>query len=292
MQLTWKPSVLSSALHAAEMVASGRSLLNKPLHEALADIVPVFYEIASNCLIGSERFWDWLIGLSCEYENSIQLAERVMAKAYSGNDRSSEFVTRLATHIALAENALLESAPKAKEELPLRIRPLQELWESYGAGLLIEIGRLSDPTFLVKEALVVPVLPVVGGTGGVLLQSNRVWIEAVLTNPNPTLPEVVRLAWLLSQLEADLPIHGELVNSGRLSWIASLAMLPPTLLAAENMDIGSYSDDQLLLAIEKWHIPNPTDHSLVDTLKSWWATFSQERPPWRIALTALDKMLS
>ncbi|MEY4568452.1 MAG: hypothetical protein RLY14_3422, partial [Planctomycetota bacterium] len=203
MQLTWKPSVSSSALHAAEIVASGRSLLNKQLHSALENIAPAVQEIASSSLIGSDRFWDWLIGLSCEHENNIQLAERVIAKAYSGNSRTGDAVSRLAKQIAAAEEALLDSIPRVKEEIPLRIRPLQELWDSYGAGLLIEIGRLADPSFLVKEALIIPVLPVVGGHGGVLLQSNRIWIEAVLTNPNPTLPEVVRLAWLLSQLEAD-----------------------------------------------------------------------------------------
>lgn len=291
MQLSWKPSSSSSALHATELVAHGHSLIDAELQAKLASPAESLEEMGIRSIVGKERFWDWLIGLSCEYENDIQLAERVIAKTHGTSGLPRDLSTRLAGLIQDAEKALFEQNPKINEELPMRIVPMQELWNTYGPGLMLQIGKLTDPALIAKEATIIPVHPMVGGHGGVLLQSNRCWIEAVLTNSNPTLPEVVRLAWLLSQLESDLPIHGELVNSGRLPWISSMAMLPPVLLAAQELEIGQFSDDQLLLAMEKWWIPNPTEHSLVDTVLSWWDTYSNERPPWRIALTALDKML-
>ena len=291
MQLSWKPRTSSSALHAAELIVHGHSLLDAKLQASLDPTALAIEEMAKRSQIGSERFWDWLIGLSCEYENDIQLAERVLSKSYGTDARSGDRATKLSQLIGDAEKVLFTSFPKLSEELPLRLLPLQELWNSYGPGLMREIGLLTDPTLIVSSATVIPVQPVTGGHGGVLLQSNRCWIEAMLTNSNPTLPEVLRLAWLLSQLEADLPIHGELVNSGRLPWVASLAMLPPVLLAGEEFELSKFSEDQLLLATEKWWIPNSTEHSLVDTVLSWWETYTNERPPWRIALTALDKML-
>lgn len=291
MQLSWKPSMSSSALHAAELVAHGHSLFDTHLQEGLAPTAQALEEMGQRSIVGSARFWDWLIGISCEYENDIQLAERVIAKTHGTVGFPRDLATKLSDLIQAAEESLLERYPKINQELPLRLGPMQEQWTTYGPGLLLQIGQLTDPAIIAKEATLIPVYPVVGGHGGVLLQSNRCWIEAVLTNSNPTLPEILRLCWLLSQLEADLPIHGELVNSGRLPWISSLAMLPPILLAAESLEIGQFSEDQLLLAIEKWWIPNLTEHSLVDTVLSWWETYSNERPPWRIALTALDKML-
>jgi hypothetical protein len=291
MQLSWKPSSSSSALHAAELVAHGHSLIDSELQARLATTADALEDMGQRSIVGKERFWDWLIGLSCEYENDIQLAERVVAKTHGTAGIRRDLSTRLADLINDAEKALAELYPKVEEELPLRLKPMQELWSTFGPGILLQAGKKTDPALIVKEATIIPVYPMAGGHGGVLLQSNRCWIEAVLTNSNPSLPEVVRLAWLLSQLEADLPIHGELVNSGRLPWISSLAMLPPVLLAAQELEIAQFSEDQLLLAIERWWIPNPTEHSLVDTLLSWWDTYSNERPPWRIALTALDKML-
>jgi hypothetical protein len=291
MQLTWKPSSSSSALHATELVAHGHSLSDAALQSQLAPLADALEDMGQRSISGKERFWDWLIGLSSEYENNIQLAERVIAKTHGTSGIRPDLPTKLAELIQQSERALTATYPKIEEELPLRLGPMQELWNTYGPGLMVQVGKYSDPALVVKEATIIPVYPMVGGHGGVLLQSNRCWIEAVLTNSTPTLPEVLRLAWLLSQLEADLPIHGELVNSGRLPWISSLAMLPPVLLAAQELELGQFSEDQLLLAIEKWWIPNPTEHSLVDTLLSWWDTYSSERPAWRIALTALDKML-
>jgi hypothetical protein len=292
MHLEWKPSVSSSALHAAEIVAEGGSLLSTPqIAELIANPANSIQEIADQSMIGAARFWHWLIGLSSEHANNIQLAERVMAKAVSAEQRTSHSVTKLASDINHLEKIFSDQFPNLAQELPLRCKPLQENWESYGPGLLREIGLLSEPSLLAKQAIVIPVLPVVGGHGGVLLQSNHVWIEAVLTNPNPLLPETLRLAWLLSQLESETPGHGELVASGRLPWIASLAMLPPVLFAAQSLDLSSFTREQLSHAIKLWHIPNPTEHDLTDKILSWWETYSSERPAWRIALLALDKML-
>jgi len=292
MQLQWKPSFAANALHATELVATGHTLIDTELQAQLEPVADSLSDLAKKSIVGVERFWDWLIGLSCDYDNDLQLAERVIAKSYGTSGLPRDLTTKLAVLIKHAEVILLERNPKIIEELPKRIGPLQELWNSYGAGLMLQIGQVTDPALIAKHAIVIPVQPLVGGHGDVLLQSNRCWIEAVLTNNNPSLPEVVRLAWLLAQLESEIPIHGELVNTGRLPWISSLAMLPPVLLAAEELELCLFTEDQLLLAIEKWWIPNPTSHSLVETILSWWDTYSSTRPSWRIALTALDKLLS
>ncbi len=42
--------------------------------------------------------------------------------------------------------------------------------------------------------------PYCGGDGELDVNSNRLWMEAVLANPVPQLPEVLRLTWLVARL--------------------------------------------------------------------------------------------
>jgi len=51
-----------------------------------------------------------------------------------------------------------------------------------------------------------------GGAGAAQLRTNSVRLEAVLTHPDPQLPETLRLGWLLSQLNQDLPIYSDTIR--------------------------------------------------------------------------------
>jgi len=65
MHLEWKPSVSSSALHAAEIVAEGGSLLSAPqIADLIAKPANSIQEIADQSMIGSARVRHWLIELS------------------------------------------------------------------------------------------------------------------------------------------------------------------------------------------------------------------------------------
>jgi len=148
--------------------------------------------------------------------------------------------------------------PKLGDELELRSRPLRELWEAHGPGLLAAIGRSTDKRLLVDEATVLLVQPfAAGGGGAAYAATNTVALEAVLANPHPRLPETVRLAWLVSQLSADLPDFVEALPPGTAEAVMAWGMLPAALDAAADLEVVRPGADLPALAAEAWELPTP-----------------------------------
>ncbi len=112
----------------------------------------------------------------------------------------------------------------------------------------------------------------------------------MLTNPDPQLPEVVRLGWLLGQLNLDLPVFSDAIHGKRLPHIAELAMLPVALQAAEEVELWAMDAGGIRRALQVWHVVTPPDLDPVDVLQRWWGTYQETRPRWDIALAALDRM--
>jgi hypothetical protein len=143
----------------------------------------------------------------------------------------------------------------------------------------------------VSEATVVLLVPAVGGSGEALLQQNTVALEAVLTNSEPQLPEVARLAWLLAQLNCDLPAYADHVNAQRLPHVAAFAFIPPALEAAAYVELCESSPEQIARAIDTWQLPAVADRDLPTVLNEWWQVYQTDKPAWPVALAALDQML-
>ncbi len=150
--------------------------------------------------------------------------------------------------------------------------------------------RKTDERLIVEQANVVLVYPALGGGGVAHLLYNSVRLEAVLTDPHPSLPETVRLAWLLAQLNLDLPIHSEAISSVDLPWIGSLAMIPPVLSAAEAVEWARLDPPTVAEALAAWHLADDHLEELADMLLDWWKTYRASRPRWAVALAALEQM--
>jgi hypothetical protein len=117
-------------------------------------------------------------------------------------------------------------------------------------------------------------------------------MEAVFNNPLDDLPETVRLGWLLSTLNLDLPRYSETLRRERLPLLACLAMLPAALAAAEDVELIG-RPPSLSRALTAWRLaPDGAAQSLAETLSQWWTTYQDSRPPWGVALAALDQLLS
>jgi hypothetical protein len=107
----------------------------------------------------------------------------------------------------------------------------------------------------------------------------------------PELPEILRIGWLLSQLNQDVPIFGERVHGDRLPLLAQLATLPPILQGAEVVELSSLSAGTLAAALSGWRIEVADPDQVAATLLNWWDTYQTSRPNWDVALAALDQML-
>ncbi len=296
MHLTWTPNASTSALHAAQSIcAFGDKLADARIAESIGKYALGLGQwIETAAPFDTARFWSLLVGHSAMIDSNTELAQAVVRKAaIRVADKTA--ISQLAGFISDIEAAYNQLFPKFHEQLPLRARPLQEHWLGFGPGLLAHLGRLTQKDLLVSEARVVLLQPILGGAGVAHLDQNLVRIEAVLTNPLVELPEVVRLAWLLSQLHLDLPFHSETIGANLLARLAPLAMLPPILAAAEVMELSKCDDSVAELAIEQWHIPVPRDKGIhteiVPVMMDWWETYLQTRPDWQTAMQAFAKML-
>jgi len=296
MHLTWTPNLSASALHASESICLyANRLTDRRVEQAIGSYaIELGKWIDRNATPDAPRFWKVLIGNAAMIESNSELARAVVRKT-SLQLTEDNAIFQLEGFITDIEAAYRQLFPKFLEQVPLRARPLQEQWLGFGSGLVAHFGRLTQKNLLVEEARIVLMQPALGGAGVAHFDQNLVRMEAVMTNPMVELPEVVRLLWLVAQLNLDLTIFSQTLDRGLLARLAPLAMLPPALAAAEVMEMSKCDESDAELAIEHWHIPIPRDmdihNHIVPAMMDWWETYLQTRPEWSTALLAFAKML-
>ena len=214
-ELRWLVSVSTSAFHAAAAVDGGLQLADARLAQALSQPVADLQRVLTSTSLPAADFWNHVIPLSATIDSNRQLAEVVLHKIVGSVPTSDSRVQLLAAAMTDLERALVRTMPDLLDELELRVKPLREQWEARGPGLLTLVGQQTHPQMIVPNADVILVQPVLGGTGYAHLPYNSVTIEAVLANPHVQLPEVLRLGWMLAQLNQDIPQYGELVHGQR-----------------------------------------------------------------------------
>ena len=287
MQLGWLVSVSASSLHAAGELLRGRSLVDTELAEKLIELVEDFRAVAETWHVDPIVLVDHLTAVSVE-PSSIDQQARLAIRKVAGEGSVPRIVTAISGWMQQFQGLFLQVHPDALEGLELRSAPLREQWEARGPGMLARLRSLIGSEPLVESAGVVLVQPVMGGDGVAHVPYNRVSFEAVLANPVAELPEVVRLGWLLAQLQLDLPaIQGQLSRQRTLE-VGALAAVPAVLTAASEVELSGPVESILTRAFETWKLP-PSDQ---DTLLAWWETYLADRPAWGSALAALDRLLS
>lgn len=288
MHIRFLASASASCFHAAGAIARGRPLVDSRLAPALAAPLASLKAELTAAGIDAEAFFAQAVPLAAEFENNRELAERVLNKLRGRENLAG----RLAGWFSQLESAFLDAVPGVVDQLELRSGPLREQWEARGPGLLAAIERQTEPALLAESAEVVLVYPVIGGAAAAHVLYNKVVIEALLTNPHGELPEVVRLGWLLSSLNLDLPRYSETIPPKRLTRLAPLAMLPAALEAAGEVELAPGGSASLAGAVAAWRLADSDGEPLAETLEKWWQTYQDRRPAWSVALAALDRMLA
>ncbi|MEO8495298.1 MAG: hypothetical protein ABI614_09520 [Planctomycetota bacterium] len=291
MELDWVTHHLASCCYAAEGIARGLPLADSRLGEPFVDAVQALRQEISALRLPGRPFWSNLLAYAHQTDDRQTLVRTTLRKTIGIEAATDESVIALAGCLREVEQAARQALPQLLDDLTHRVRPLQSHWEARGPGLLHEIGRLTDERLLVERATVVAVHPAFGGGGSTSLATNAVRIEAVLTNVVDGLPEVVRLGWLLAQLNHELPMFSDRVHGSRLPLIAQLAMLPPTLQASETVELSQLTPFTLAAALPAWQFDIAADKDIAATLLDWWNTYLDTKPAWNIALAALDHMV-
>jgi hypothetical protein len=290
LELSWQPHAVVSGLHAAEAISRHEAIVDARLAAAAEQPARELAAEIRAAGLPSPRFWAHLIPLAAKTSDRRQLVETAVKKSIGRGPRLEAVVGKLIISLTALELAVRTALPNMAEELALRERPLREQWEARGSGMLTQIGQLTDPSLIVPACDVVLVHPALGGYGEAHLSYNSVRIEAVLANPIAELPETVRLAWLISQLQLDLPAYSETIHADRLPHIARYAMLPPALIAAESVELVRFAPNELGRAIAAWRLPVPSGVDAAALVSQWWHTYQETQPPWAVALAALDQL--
>jgi hypothetical protein len=291
MEITWKASFSASCLHAAACLADGLPIVDREFAELVAEPADLLVTTLKECSLEPISTLRVLTSWASHYENNRELVQVALSKLRGPGGVNEQLVSMLAAAIGNLETRILAARPELVEELALRGRPLQEQWNARGPGLLKQIARLTEESFVAPAAEVVLVQPVVGGAGYADLKSNRVLFEAVLTNPHAAIPEALRLGWLLAQLNADLPTYAEAVSPDMLPRIAALATLPVALSAAETVEWATCDLATIELALGCWHLPSESPQQTAEQVFRWWQAYDGGSTTWPVAWRALESLL-
>jgi hypothetical protein len=290
VELRWKSSLSATCLHAVACRRAGLA----PANPALAAARDSAAEALVAAIVGAgwpvDAVVKLLAGLASDVDNNQQLVTRAATRL--NLVAAGAVVSRIAGAIADLEAVERRMQPELEAELAARGRPLREQWEARGPGLLAEIARLTEPNVVPEAAEIVLLAPYVGGHGAAYPALNRVVLEAVLVNPWPELPETVRLAWLLCQLQSDLPRYGEALPGGRTHELVSLAVMPAVLAAGEAVELTRCEGGLIAEAINAWgpHPALPCDAA--ERILAWWNAWLELPKSWPVAVAALDQMLA
>jgi hypothetical protein len=290
--LRWIVSSSASAFHAAEAIARQTPLADDALADALMEPAARLAVLVSASGIPGETFWSHVTALAAGIHNNRELADVALDKTIGRGPRQAALIDELTRAFTALEKAFDSILPRCLDDLELRSGPLREQWEARGPGLLSEVAHLTEPSLIAEQADVLLVHPALGGAGSAHLPYNSVRIEAVLANPHHTLPEIVRLAWLLAQLNLDLPLYEGALSRQRMAEMGALAMIPPVLCAAETVELARYDAATLQLALAAWRLSAENHSQAAQTLVEWWTVYGGSHPAWPVALAALDRMLA
>ncbi|MBL9083475.1 MAG: hypothetical protein JNK76_16785 [Planctomycetales bacterium] len=302
LSFTANPS--AACWHAAEQLALGGTpavaLTAERLAANFAEPAAALAAFLTAANIPQPAFFDQLTPAACEIDGNRQLAHAALTKTV-GRSRAEPLLESLVGLLSDCENAYFAAFPDLRKELELRYGPLRELWDARGPGLLAAVGRATDRR-LVPEAVSVAAVPPFGAQGGgwAALGSNTVVFEMVLADPIAGLPETVRLGWLVSQLNIDLPDFSELLAPGAARLVAACAMLPVVLEAAADLEMMRPDEGGHLLttAAEAWlpaALKSPElklSESRLAALCGWRESARASGVPWGVKLKALERLLA
>jgi len=285
-QLRWQTSTLAGCFHAADALRRGRPLAEAAVAEALVEPLASLQTALQEERVPATAFWAHLLPLSADTGGLHELAQRALVKSVGLTETGPRLV-RIRERLVAIKNACLAAQPGLGDTTAVTTQPLQQQWAQYGAGLLAQMVCRTEPDILVEEATVVGVYPLQGGGGAAHLAYNLACIEVVGPAERAALPEVVRLAWLVSMLNLDLPRYSERIRGGRLALVAALAMLPVAVTAAADVRLTP-SAQSLADVLPDWV---PEAQHRAGQVADWWDAYQRLRPDWGNALKGLDLLL-
>ena len=140
----------------------------------------------------------------------------------------------------------IENQPSFRQEMELRRQPLNHQWLARGPGFLRQLDELVGPA-VDEDVTLFGVIPCRGGWVCCVPAVNAILIEWLLTNVDDRVPEIARLAWLLTRLR--IAQHG--------SNTTTLDAFDFTIKVAAMLEWLSDNDETREVATQLWDTRSP-----------------------------------
>ncbi len=295
MQWIWEVSSESTRWYGAWQVARGRSLL--PDQVAPEDR-SCFEEIDRSLPEEAREAWwsDWIAEGASRPE--MEISPACWSRWIDPSIDCQSMIDRI------ERKWTPENSEATERQLELRSRPIRELWDGYGRALVRQVERRAGCPVGDRPVKVCLLMPHTGGGGWVSIAphwtridqphlADRIAWEAMLTNPNPKLPELLRLLWLGIQpslwrlLGVPRVLLPKNLQDKRLprDWLHLLAaaMVPLVLEAGEALELTGPAGELLEPALAAWwppawdvpsdsgdRSPELTSGRLADLVRKFW----------------------
>jgi hypothetical protein len=278
-----------TCFHAAEMILRGWPLADSALTAALSQPVQTLKGVLNVDHIPPLVFMEHLVPLSNGREGIIELARAVVAKI-GGREQAEQRGRRYADLLEEIVAPFRIELTRLDEKFPIAKDRFQEQWTRHAESLRAGVNNWTEPAFFAKESEVILIHAVTGGGGAAQPRYRSARIEAVAQDPDPALPEVLRLAWMVSCLNLILPRYTDrLPTVQRTLAVGARAMIPVMLKVASELKLAANDQATMQLAARMW-LPDP-EANLATKLSEWWAVYQDTKPKWYMALAALDRVL-
>ncbi len=280
-----------SIVHAAYTVATGARCVDPKTEQLLVKPVTGINTRLISSSIDVGEFWHRYRSEFVDHDGGNRACSSALLAAGCSElqiEQTSKAISSLLSECRLSVDRRF---PKLSEQLELRARPLKERWGMAGPGLLRDVQQQiwkdsppEDwwPTRI--DGLLVQ--PMRGGDGGFESASQRFWIEAMLTDVDRSVPEVLRVAWLITRLAMDAHLRGKAADRS-LSRAWSLASVPLLLSAGVRLDLIDAPSLPISAAIDLW---NMGDSSVSSKLEFWWQSIQGTETPLPVCVSELDRM--
>lgn len=238
-----------------------------------------------------DRFFEHLPALAGEFSGCREIARLALTRLIH-SERAARLAGPYAEILTEIAATTLPGVQRLGSMVEEHLPALQAAWKVDGIGLLADVAHWTDQAVVAEDLSALAVAPVRGGGGAAYPTYNRVCIEIVGDDLVPELPEVVRLVWLISQLNLDLPQFSEALTPQRAHLVTKLAMLTAVVAAWHDRDAAAVDEPQLGTALGAWLGELPEPATISPALVQWWGVYCERRPAWPVALQALDQYLA
>lgn len=214
-QLRWEPSSALSLVRMLQRLCHGLpdqsargTLDDEVLAKALCEPADSITTRLLSTPVQPSTFWSALVDEVAANDSSrvtVGNLEIALLRAGESQLQSDQTAASLERDFATAVALIHARLPRQTDQLRLRYAPMRQAYEAFAPGLIQQIGNRvwngqAPDDWWPSPVTVYAVSPLGGGAADVCVGSDALWIEAMLTDASPLVPEWLRLVYTLSIL--------------------------------------------------------------------------------------------